>query len=334
VLTQASSTAFLYPDVRGVDAARIALAEYLNRARGTQAAAERMVMCTGFSQGFTLVCRALARRGARCVALEDPAHQEHRAVIQAEGLKAATIAVDEYGLIVDRLERSNAEAILVTPAHQFPTGSVMAPERRTALLGWARRRSALVIEDDYDAEFRYDREPIGALQGIAPDRVAYIGSASKILAPALRLGWMMLPASLSQEIARLKGMEDAGSPALEQLAFADFLERGELDRHLRRMRLHYRRRRDVLMMALRARLPQLRVSGIAAGLHVILELRPDADERAIVARAAEASVGVVSMASFRARSKGRPALLLAYGRIEGALIPEGVERLASVLERR
>ena len=139
VLTQASSTAFLYPDVQGVDAARIALAEYLNRARGTQAAAERMVMCTGFSQGFTLVCRALARRGAKCVAMEEPAHQEHRAVIQAEGLKAATIAVDEYGLIVDRLERSHADAVLVTPAHQFPTGSVMAPERRTALLEWARQ---------------------------------------------------------------------------------------------------------------------------------------------------------------------------------------------------
>ena len=191
-----------------------------------------------------------------------------------------------------------------------------------------------MIEDDYDAEFRYDREPIGALQGVAPESVAYIGSASKILAPALRLGWMVLPANLAHEIARLKGMEDAGSPALEQLTFADFLERGELDRHLRRMRLHYRRRRDVLMTALRARLPQLRVSGIAAGLHLMLELPPDADEQTIVASAAEVSVGVMSVASFRARSKGRPALLLAYGRIEDALIREGVERLASVLERR
>jgi GntR family transcriptional regulator / MocR family aminotransferase len=333
VLTTAGSTAFLYPDVRGAAQIRSALAEYLNRVRGTQTVAERMLVCNGFTQGFNLVCKALARRGVKRVAIEDPAHQEQRSIIRAMGLNAVTIPVDEYGIVVNRLSRSDAVAVFVTPAHQFPTGSVLAPERRTALLEWARKRNAIIIEDDYDAEFRYDREPIGALQGVAPESVVYIGSASKTLAPALRLGWMVLPPDLVQDIAHFKHLEDMGSPSLEQLTFADFLERGELDRHLRRMRLHYRRRRDVLMTALRARLPQLRVLGIAAGLHVMLELAADADEPAIVANAAELSVAVMSVGQFRARPKGRPALVLGYGRIDDVLIPEGVERLASVIAR-
>ena len=247
--------------------------------------------------------------------------------------KPVPIPVDEQGIVVDRLERSDAEAVFVTPAHQFPTGSVLAPERRAALLEWAQNRHAIVIEDDYDAEFRYDREPIGALQGVAPESVVYIGSASKTLAPALRLGWMVLPENLVQHAAHFKRLDDAGSPVLEQLTFTDFVERGELDRHLRRMRLHYRRRRDLLVMELRTRLPQLRVSGIAAGLHLMLELPADSDEQEIVAKAAELSVGVISIGSYRARSRPQPALVLGYGGIDDALIEEGVKRLASVLER-
>jgi GntR family transcriptional regulator/MocR family aminotransferase len=333
VLNDMHSGALHYPDVRGVSPVRVALAAYLNRARGTRALPERMVMCTGFTQGFNLACKALARCGVKSVAMEEPTHQEQRAIIRAAGLNPVTIGVDEYGLVVDRLKRSDAGAVFVTPAHQFPTGAVLAPERRTALLEWARDRSAIVIEDDYDAEFRYDREPIGALQGIAPENVVYIGSASKTLAPALRLGWMALPERLANEVARLKRLEDMGSPALDQFTLADFLERGELDRHLRRMRLHYRRRRDALMTALRARLPQLPVSGVAAGLHLMLELPPDADEQAVVAKAAELSVRVIGVGSYRARSKARPALVLGYGAIEDLLMEEGVKRLASAIGR-
>jgi GntR family transcriptional regulator/MocR family aminotransferase len=287
VLTSASKEALDYPDPCGVLALREALSAYLNRVRGTAAHPQRMVVCNGFTQGFRLVCTVLKQRGAQAVATEDPSHEEQRTAIRAAGLRVVNVPVDDKGVVVEKLERTGANAILVTPAHQFPTGSVLAPERRAALLEWATRRDAFVVEDDYDAEFRYDREPIGALQGVAPERVVYVGSASKTLAPGLRLGWLAAPAELLKDLARTKEIEDRGSSSIEQLAFADFLERGELDRHLRRMRLIYRRRRNLLARALRAHLPKRRVFGIAAGLNLMLELPAGSDEQAIVAAAPE-----------------------------------------------
>ncbi|HJS21387.1 MAG TPA: PLP-dependent aminotransferase family protein, partial [Steroidobacteraceae bacterium] len=295
---------------------------------------QHMVMCNGFTQGFRLVCAVLKQRGARAIATEDPSHEEQRAAIRAAGLKVVTVPVDEKGVVVERLERTAASAILVTPAHQFPTGSVLAPERRAALLEWAVRRQAFVIEDDYDAEFRYDREPIGSLQGVAPDRVVYVGSASKTLAPALRLGWLVAPAQLLEGLAQTKELEDRGSPGIEQLAFADFLERGELDRHLRRMRLIYRRRRDLLTRALRTHVPKRRVFGIAAGLNLMLELPQGADEQAIAAAAAELSVRVGGVHRYCVRADPPPALILGYGMLRDSAIADGVRRLASVVERR
>lgn len=333
-LNTARREALGYPDERGPAPVRTALSVYLNRARGTVVQPDHMVMCTGFTQGFRLVCQALREHGVKSVATEDPSHAGPFDAIRAIGLNAVPIPVDQHGILVERLEATDARAVLITPAHQFPTGSVLAPERRAALADWAVRRRAVVIEDDYDAEYRYDREPIGALQGIAPEHVAYIGTASKTLAPALRLGWLALPAHLVSEVARLKKQEDSGSPVLEQLAFADFVEGGELDRHLRKMRLLYRRRRDVLVAALRARLPRLQVSGIAAGLHLMLALDPGADEKAIVASAASASVGVHGLAFYRTRSKLPPALILGYGAISDSAIGEGIKRLASVLGQR
>jgi GntR family transcriptional regulator / MocR family aminotransferase len=333
VLATATNAELDYPDPRGTRALRVALSGYLNRVRGTAALPEHMLMCNGFTQGFRLVCAVLKQRGARAVATEDPSHEEQRAAIRAAGLKVVAVRVDDKGVVVERLERTAANAILVTPAHQFPTGSVLAPERRAALLEWARRRRGFVIEDDYDAEFRYDREPIGSLQGVAPERVVYVGSASKTLAPALRLGWLVAPAELLEDLARVKEMEDRGSPSIEQLAFADFLERGELDRHLRRMRLIYRRRRDLLTKALRTHAPQRRVFGIAAGLNLMLELAPAADERAIAAAAAELSVHVGGVHRYCVRP-GAPALILGYGMLRDSAIAEGIKRLASVIERR
>lgn len=334
VLATAAATTMGYPDAHGTSAARIALAAYMNRARGTLAHADRMLICNGFTQGFRLTCAVLAQLGVRAVATEDPSHEEQRTAVRDAGLKCVLVPVDEDGLIVERLEKSDARAVLVTPAHQFPTGAVMAPQRRAALLDWATRHEAFIIEDDYDAEFRYDREPVGALQGIAPERVVYLGSASKTLAPALRMGWLVVPAGLVEEFARVKKREDRGSASLEQLAFADFIERGELDRHLRRMRRIYRRRRDKLVAALRTHLPKRRVFGIAAGLHLMLELPPGADENAVVAAAQELSVSVIGTQEFRARAKLPPSLILGYGCLRDSAVQEGVRRLASVVEKR
>jgi GntR family transcriptional regulator / MocR family aminotransferase len=238
--------------------------------------------------------------------------------------------VDGDGVRIDRLEAARVDAVLVTPAHQFPTGAVLGPARRAALLDWARRRGALVVEDDFDAEYRYDREPVGALQGLAPDRVVYAGSASKTLAPALRLGWLVLPAALADAVAQAKRRDDLGSPVIEQLAYADFLDRGELDRHLRRTRVLYRRRRDALVAALAAHVPAARVHGVAAGLHLMIELPPDTDEAALIAVAARRSVAVYGVGVHRGRT-GPPALVLGYGAMSERAIAEGVVRLAAAL---
>jgi GntR family transcriptional regulator/MocR family aminotransferase len=181
--------------------------------------------------------------------------------VTAAGLEVVGVPVGEDGIRVDSLERTDADAVILTPSHQWPTGAVLAPDARAAALRWAQRRGTLIVEDDYDAEYRYDRAPIGAMQGLAPDRVVYAGTASKTLAPGLRLGWLVVPADLVDDIAEAKLLADRGSPVLDQLAFADFLERGELDRHLRRMRPVYRRRRDMLIQALREHAPDLEPAG-------------------------------------------------------------------------
>jgi GntR family transcriptional regulator/MocR family aminotransferase len=221
---------------------------------------------------------------------------------------------------------------LTTPAHQYPSGAVLAPGRRTALLDWAGRAGATVIEDDYDAEYRYDREPVGALQGLAPDRVVYVGSASKVLSPALRLGWLVVSPALASDVARAKLLADRGSSVFEQLAFADFLNRGELDRHLRRTRPIYRRRRDALVAACHARLRGVAIHGVAAGLHFMIQLPDAADEGEVVAAAARRSVRVFGARSYRANpGNGPPALIVGYGGIVESDIPEGVDRLAQAI---
>jgi GntR family transcriptional regulator/MocR family aminotransferase len=324
-----------YPDPRGPEPMRRALAAYLNRARGTVALADLVVACTGFTQGLRLVCQALRERGGRRIAIEDPCHAEQRGLVERAGLRPVPIPVDRGGLRVDRLCRADVDAALVTPAHQFPTGAVLTPERRGALLDWAARRRAVVVEDDFDAEYRYDREPIGTLQGLAPDRVVYAGSASKTLAPALRLGWLLLPAHLAEAVARAKRRDDLGSPTLEQLAFADFVEHAELDRHLRKSRLVYRRRRDALITALDRSLPELRVHGVAAGLHVMVELCAGSDERAVIAAAALRSVAVYGVSAHRSRPRsGPPALVLGYGAMSERDIAAGIERLAAAVRER
>jgi GntR family transcriptional regulator/MocR family aminotransferase len=268
----------------------------------------------------------------RTIAVEEPGHKELLKAIDAVGLRKVSIPVDGDGLRMDLLGRSDAGAVLVTPAHQYPTGAVLAPQRRAALLAWAVQRKGIILEDDYDAEYRYDREPIGSLQGRAPDRVIYIGTASKVLAPALRLGWLALPPDLVADAMDAKRSADHSSPIFDQLALADFIERGELDRHLRRTRLIYRRRRDRLVAALASHLPTLKPRGIAAGLHMMVELGASADERKIVEAAARKSISLMGVRSYRSDPDAGPsALLLGFGWLTEPTIDEAVRRLGEVL---
>jgi GntR family transcriptional regulator/MocR family aminotransferase len=315
-----------YPDMRGAPELRGALAGYLGRARGLVAAPEAIVITSGTLQSVGLLASVLRARGIDRIAMEQPGFHIHRALLQRRGLTTVPVPVDADGMIVDRLERSGARAVLVTPAHQMPLGAVLAPERRAALLDWAERHDALVVEDDYDGEYRYDREPVGALQGLAPERVAYLGSASKALAPALRIGWIVLPAWLGDEVAEEKGWADAGSALLGQVALADMIERGELDRHLRRVRASYRRRRDLLVAALERLFPGVRVLGVAAGLHVAVQPREAVDERALVRRAAERGVALYA---FRDRAATPPAstLLLGYANLPEPSIEPALREL-------
>jgi len=251
---------------------------------------EQVVVTAGITQAVALLGAVLRRRGARRVIVEDPGFDQHRTIPGRAELSLVPIAVDDRGLRTDALPA--AAAALVTPAHQMPTGAVLAPERRAALLDWATANDALVLEDDYDGEYRYDREPVGALQGLGAARVVYLGSTSKTLAPAL-LGWMVLPGDLAAVLADERGWTDGGSPVLDQLTLAAFIERGELDRHLRRMRLRFGRRRDALIAALERHLPELDITGAAAGLHITLALPEGADAGATVARAASRGVAVL-----------------------------------------
>ena len=227
VLTEAPNDRFGYPSGAGLPELRQALADYLNRVRGTVARPDDIVICNGYAQGVTLLIQVLARSGARRLAVEDPSsNDDARPLAVAAGLEVVGVPVDGDGVRVDALDRVEADAIILTPSHQWPTGGVLSAEARAAVLRWAAARGTLVIEDDYDAEYRYDRAPIGAMQGLAPDRVAYSGTASKTLAPGLRLGWLALPAALVGEVAAAKIAADRGSAVVDQLALADFLVQG------------------------------------------------------------------------------------------------------------
>jgi GntR family transcriptional regulator / MocR family aminotransferase len=314
-----------YPDAAGHPRLRAELAAYLGRVRGVDADPTRIVVCGGVSEVLVVVARALVAQGARRIGVEDPSHAETRGLLAHHGLEPVPIPVDRDGLDVAALAAAAPDAVLVTPAHQFPTGAVLAPERRAALVAWARRTGALVIEDDYDAEYRYDRAPVGAVQGLAPDHVVHAHSVSKSLAPALRLGWAVLPARLAATVAEEKRRADLGAPVLEQLALAGFLARGELDRHLRHTRPAYRRRRDALLRAL----PGLRAQGAAAGLHV-LALLPGGDEDAVVRAAAALDLAVEPLGP-HAIVPHPPALVLGYARVPEPALAEAAARLRRAL---
>jgi GntR family transcriptional regulator/MocR family aminotransferase len=321
-----------YGDPRGTDALRRVLEGYLRRVRGAAADAQRIVICVGFAQGVNLVLGSLARGGHRRVAIEDPGDDEYYEIAARLGMEAVPVVIDERGIDVGALASTDARAVILTPTHQFPTGNALAPERRQALVSWANERGATIIEDDYDAEFRYDRDPVGALQGLAPDRVALIGTVSKSLAPALRLGWLVCPPELLDSVIEDKRLGDRGSPGLEQRALARLIESGRFDRHLRHMRAVYAGRRDALVAALAAHAPEVALGGLNAGFHGVAHLPAGTDESALVERARERSVGLQGMSYYRlSGSGGPPQLVLGFGNLSEAAIKRGVKKIADLL---
>jgi GntR family transcriptional regulator / MocR family aminotransferase len=329
VLTETADERLGYLDGRGAVELRSALAVYLNRVRGTSADPETIVITNGYAQAASLLIGVLAARGARTVAVEDPsAIDDARPIADALGLSVVGVPVGDDGVRVDAVAQLDADLLILTPSHQWPTGGVLSPRARAAVLGWAQRTGALVLEDDYDAEYRYDRAPIGAIQGLDPGRVAYAGTASKTLAPGFRLGWLILPRELVEPFAEAKLLADRGSPILDQLTFADFLSRGQFDRHLRRMRPIYRARRDALLRALAQHLPDLELAGIAAGLHLVAWLPRDLDEAAVIAAAAREGVAVAGVTPYRLSPAPRGGLIFGYSDLNERVIADGVARLA------
>ncbi|MFJ4833905.1 PLP-dependent aminotransferase family protein [Streptomyces sp. NPDC088747] len=277
-LQQAPNEAFGPGDPAGRIELRQALAEYLARARGVRTEPGRIVVCSGFAHALRLLFPAVLRGP---LAVESYGLGFHRELLAAASVRTVPLSLDEDGARVGELGRERG--VLLTPAHQFPTGGPLHPERRAAVIDWARARGGVILEDDYDGEFRYDRKPVGAVQGLDPERVIHIGSVSKSLSPALRLGWMALPERYVDAVLAVKGEREAWAGVPDQLALADFIVSGSYDRHVRRMRQRYRRRRDRLVAALAERAPHIEVTGIAAGLHAVLRLPPGTEQSAVKA---------------------------------------------------
>ncbi len=317
------------PPAEGMPELRAALAAYLARARDVRATPEQVIVTNGLRQGLGLLWSTLAARGARRIAIEQAGWRGVAETAADSGLAAIGIPVDGDGLVVGHLaEHAAISAVAVAPAHQYPTGSVLAPTRRAALVSWARERGALIFEDDYDAEYRYDREPIGALHGLAPELVVYGGSTSKSLAPGVRLAWLVAPPALVAPLAALQRRRGGMPAALQQLALADFISAGELDRHLRRQRRRYRRQRDALLAALADALPDARPQGAAAGLFVVLRLPPGTDERAL--RAAARAAGI---ALDPAPELEPPSIVVGYANLPEAAIVPAVAALARAIRQ-
>ncbi|WP_405796777.1 PLP-dependent aminotransferase family protein [Streptomyces sp. NBC_01506] len=333
---------FGFPHPAGHHGLRQRIAAYLVRGRGASLDARQLVVCGGTLDGVLRLCRALRAAGHTHVALEDPGWSRLRTAVAAAGLTAVAVPVDDDGLRVDLLRREpHVRAVIVAPAHQFPTGVVLTPPRRAELISWARELDALVMEDDYDAEFRYDRRPVGSLQGMDPERVALLGSLSKTLSPALRIGWAVVPPGL---LDGLYAADAVGSPppVIDQAAFSGFLESGAYDRHLRASRLRYRRRRDNLLTEIAERLPHHRVSGAAAGFHLLLHLT-GCVAGDVVGAAARRDVRLTDLAEHEAGQTGQAGqagqagqggsargatLVIGYGNLADAAVPEAVRRLA------
>ncbi len=320
-----------YGEFAGTTELRVALAEHLARVRAAAAEPERVVVTAGFQQGLRVFCQLVRGRGGGRIAVEDPGYPVAGWTIEAEGLEVVPVPIDDDGIEVGALAAAAPDAVVVTPAHALPMGAVLAPNRRRRLVAWARERGALVLEDDYDAELRYDRGPAGTLQGLAPDVVVLAGTTSKTLAPALRLGWLLLPAELVSPAITVRTMADGGGPRIDEWALADLIASGSFDRHVRAARQRYRGKRAALLEALAISLPAARVRGIAAGLHVVLELPEDVAEDNVVAAAHAEGVHLQGLSTF-VRAHPQPAsLVLGYGLPGERELRQAVETIAAAV---
>jgi GntR family transcriptional regulator / MocR family aminotransferase len=329
-LAAAPAEALGYCDPRGRPELRQALAGYLARARGVQVTPDRIVVCAGYTQGLALLCQVLRARGATVLAVEAAGQAAHRNAAIASGLAVSPLPVDSQGAVISQLDR--AAAVLLTPAHQFPFGAALAPHRRHQVVDWAAATGGLVFEDDYDGEFRYDRQPVGALQALAPEHVVYGGTASKSLAPGLRLGWLVIPAALVDEIVAVKDLSDRSTSSVDQLTLAEFIQSGAYDRQVRRARLAYRRRRDRLVAAVARHVPDVGVTGITAGLHLLLELPAGHTEADLIARAAARGLALEGVSGYHATPGPHPpALVVGYGTPPEHAFTGAVARLTATL---
>lgn len=317
-----------YRDYRGERTLREVLADRLGRTRGVIASPEQIIVTQGSTQSVDLLLRVLRGRRSMRFAVEDPSNPTHHKQVTAAGLTLVAQPTDDRGLVIDGL---SADAILVTPTHQYPTGSVLSGQRRKSLVCWARATDSLIIEDDHDAEFRYGDEPIRALQGLAVDHVAHLGAVSMTLVPALRLGWLVVPDSLLEEAAHQKRLVDGFSPVLDQLTLAAFLQIGEYDQHVRRARTVYRSRRNALLEALATHLPGLEVAGDAAGLHVLLRLPAGVDDVAVAHAASERRIRVRPLSSFCLQVPRAKGLVIGYGRLHESTAMAVVRELAAIV---
>ncbi|MFB6610744.1 PLP-dependent aminotransferase family protein [Agromyces sp. NPDC056379] len=325
---------FAVVDRLGHPLARIAVAEYLSRSRRASATPDDIVITHGATDGMAGVVAGLRAAGHTALLVEDPSWSRLREIAAAAGLTPVPVPVDDSGIDVDAVveaaRRTGARAALITPAHQFPLGAALSPARREAIVRWARDVDGVLIEDDYDAEFRYDRRPIAALQGLAPERIVLVGSLSKSMAQAFGLGWAVMPHSLRERVP----LADRSRPStLDQVALAEFITAGDLERHLRAARGRFSRRRAAVLAALERELPGLAVTGIAAGMHAVLELPAGVDAGAVRRAASDAEIAVSDLTGYRvsAAMPNPQALVLGYGNLSDALVDEAVARLAGVI---
>ena len=329
VLDRVTAADLGYGDPGGTPRLRAEVVAWLARTRGVRCEADDVVVTAGVAQGLALLAQVLRRRGTGVLAVEDPGSRGAGDQMAFWGMRPAPVPVDEHGMRIADLAATGVGAAVLTPAHQFPTGVVLSPGRRRELLGWAAA-GGLVIEDDYDAEHRYDRAPVAALQGSAPDRVAYLGSVSKSLAPAMRVGWLIAPRGMQAELLAAKHASDLGNPALPQLVLAELLASGDHERHLRAVRTRQRARRDALLAGLRAHLPEARVAGVAAGLHVLVLLPGTADDVLLAGRVASAGVLVQPLTWHRHRP-GPPGLVIGYAAHPPDRLTEAAARIGRAL---
>jgi GntR family transcriptional regulator / MocR family aminotransferase len=333
VIRYAPDSALDYAPPEGFPALRHELAGYLGRVRGVRAQPSQVIVTQGFTEAFEIITRVLVRRGVRAIAVENPYDPYFFRTATRSGLDLAPLPVDRRGAAVEQLAAMHAGAALLTPAHQFPMGSVLDDQRRRKAVEWARGTGAVIIEDDYNAEYRYDRVPVTALQGLGPDRVLYAGSTSKVLAPGLRIGWLVVPQDWLPEIWQEKREQGGGLPGLDQLAFTRFLSTGALDEHLRRTRRTYARRRKRFIRLIERHLPQVSIAGASAGLHLTVLLRHDVDMPAFLSAAAAAGIHVQDLSSYAfAPHKHGQGIILGYGRIREASAAAAFERLAKLLD--